>query len=316
MSSSVNKPLRPESPLTLAGRTFSAEQLRLIRQLLANHPHLSRHELAATVCELLDWRRANGRLKTREGLGLLQQLAEREALRLPEKRAGRPVGPSQRLPGGDPPTQPRLTAPLETLQPIRLVLADNSQRRQQACDLLKQYHYLGCPTPFGAHLRYLIQRGEPTPETLGVLQYASPAWRMQARDRWIGWDDHTRRKNLQHLVSQSRFLLLPWVQIKHLASHVLALSARRLAADWHRRYRVWPLLLETLVDEQHYRGTCYRAANWIDVGHTTGRGRMDYAHQHHGSAPKRIFLYPLVKAARARLVNGEEKRHYKSMDNA
>jgi hypothetical protein len=242
-------------------------------------------------------------LKTREGRDLLQYLAEREALRLPEKRAGRPVGPSPRLHGGEIPSHPPLTLPLSTLQPIRLVLVDNAQRRQQACDLLEQYHYLGCPTPFGAHLRYLIHTGEATPEILGVLQYASPAWRIQARDRWIGWDDPTRRRKLQHLVSQSRFLLLPWVHVPHLASHVLALSARQFPTDWYRAYHVRPLLLETLVDEQRYRGTCYRAANWIDVGCTAGRGRMDCAHQRHGSAPKRVYLYPLAKNAPARLVN-------------
>lgn len=296
----------PESPLTLAGRTFSAQELELVRQLLVNHPHLSRHELAATVCELLDWRRPTGRLKIREGRDLLQQLAVREDLRLPDKRGGRPVGATRRLPRGDTPSPLPLTLPLSAIQPIRLVLADDAQRRQQAGDLLERHHYLGCPTPFGAHLRYLIQTGGPTPEILGVLQYASPAWRMQARDRWIGWDDETRRRNLQHLVSQSRFLLLPWVHVPHLASHVLALSVRQLPTDWHRHYRVKPLLLETLVDEQHYRGTCYRAANWIDVGQTTGRGRMDSAHQHHGNAPKRIYVYPLAKNAPARLREAEK----------
>jgi len=296
----------PESPLTLAGRTFSAQELELVRQLLVNHPHLSRHELAATMCELLDWRRPSGRLKTREGRDLLQQLAEREALRLPDKRAGRPVGSSRRLPPGDTPSPLPLTLPLSALQPIRLVLANDAKRCQDACDLLERYHYLGGPTPFGAQLRYLIQSGGPTPEILGVLQYSSPAWRMQARDRWIGWDDDTRRRNLQHLVSQSRFLLLPWVRIPHLASHVLALSARQLPSDWYQHYRVRPLLLETLVDEQHYRGTCYRAANWIAVGQTTGRGRMDGAHQRHGHATKRIYVYPLVKNAPARLRDDEK----------
>ena len=180
-------------------------------------------------------------------------------------------------------------------------MADDAKQRQQTLDLLERYHYLGCPTPFGAQLRYLIQTEEPTPQILGVLQYSSPAWRMHARDQWIGWDDQMRRRNLQQLVSQSRFLLLPWVHVPHLASHVLALSARRLHTDWYRHYHVRPLLLETLVDEQHYRGTCYRAANWIAVGQTTGRGRMDGGHQRHGSAPKRIYLYPLVKNALARL---------------
>jgi hypothetical protein len=249
----------------------------------------------------LDWRRPTGRLKTREGRDLLQQLAAREDLRLPDKCAGRPIGSTRRLPAGDTPSPLPLTLPLRAIQPIRLVLADDSQRRQQAGDLLERYHYLGGPTPFGAQLRYLMQTGGPTPEILGVLQYSSPAWRMQARDQWIGWDDQTRRQNLQHLVSQSRFLLLPWVQVPHLASHILALSARQLPTDWYRHYHVRPLLLETLVDEQHYHGTCYRAANWIEVGQTSGRGRMDYDHQRHGSAPKRIYVYPLAKNAPARL---------------
>ncbi len=296
----------PETALTWAGRAFSAEQLRLIRQLLANHPHLSRHELAATVCELLDWRRPNGRLKTREARDLLRQLAAREALPLPEKRAGRPAGPCQRVqPPADPPVHPPLTLPLSALAPIRLVLAETPHQRQLVIELLQQYHYLGYRTPFGAQLRYLIQTAEPTPQTLGVLQYASPAWRMQARDQWIGWEDVTRQRKLQHLVSQSRFLLLPWVQVKHLASHVLARSARPLAIDWPRHYQVRPLLLETLVDERYYRGTCYRAANWIDVGRTTGRGRMDRAHQRHGTAPKGVYLYPLVKNAPARLAEDQ-----------
>ncbi len=292
----------PESALTGAGTSFTPEQLGLIRQLLANHPHLSRHELAATVCELVHWRRPNGRLKTREARDLLRQLAEREMLPLPELRAGRPAGPSRHRPGGDPPVRPPLTAPLGALQPIRLLLTKTPQQRRHARELLAKHHYLGDRTPFGAHLRYLIQSAGPTPEILGVLQYVSPAWRMQVRDRWIGWDDPTRRARLQHLVSQSRFLLLPWVQVKHLASHVLALSARQIATDWLRHYHVRPLLLETLVDEQYYRGTCYRAANWIDVGQTTGRGRMDRAHQRHGTAPKRVYLYPLVKNAPTRLV--------------
>jgi len=296
----------PESLLTLAGRTFSAQELELVRQLLVNHPHLSRHEVAATVCELLDWRRPSGRLKTRECRDLLQRLVEHETLRLPEKRAGRPVGSNPRLQRGDTPSPLPLTLPLRAIQPIRLVLADDAQQRQQAGDLLERYHYLGGPTPFGAQLRYLIQTGGPTPEILGVLQYSSPAWRMQARDRWIGWNDETRRRNLQHLVSQSRFLLLPWVHIPHLASHVLALSARQLPTDWYRSYRVKPLLLETLVDEQHYRGTCYRAANWIAVGQTTGRGRMDRDHQRHGHVPKRIYVYRLAKNALARLRDDEK----------
>lgn len=291
--------------LTVAGRTFTPEEIKLVRQLVINYPGLSRHELAATACELLQWQRPNGRLKTRECRDLLEALAGAKALALPAKRAaGRPKGPSK--PVAAAPTEPMppvLVAPLRALAPVQLVLADTSARRRQARELLQRYHYLGHRTPFGAHLLYLAQTREPLPQTLGVLQYSSPAWRMRERDRWIGWDEATRCRELQRVVNQSRFLILPWLRIRNLASHVLALSARQLCDDWYRHYRVRPVLLETLVDEQRYAGTCYRAANWIALGSTSGRGRMDRTHQRHHSAPKRLFVYPLVDNARALLAS-------------
>jgi len=120
------------------------------------------------------------------------------------------------------------------------------------------------------------------------------------RDRWIGWDDGTRQRNLQQVVSNSRFLLVPWVQVKNLASTVLAQAVRRLPADWAARYAVTPLLVETLVD-QGRAGTCYRAANWRVLGGTAGRGRQDRAHARHGAAPKTVLVYPLVADAPQRL---------------
>jgi len=124
---------------------------------------------------------------------------------------------------------------------------------------------------------------------------------MQARDEWIGWNDEQRRSNLQSIVNHGRFLVLPWVRIKVLASKVLALSARQMPRDWEARYGYRPLLLETLVDAARFRGTCYRAANWIQVGQTAGRGRMDREHKAHGQAIKDIYVYPLVRDARQRL---------------
>lgn len=251
------------------------------------------------MCELLDWRRPNDRLKTRECRDLLPCLAERDALRMPTKRDGRPAGPSRHPPAAHRSgwCWPRPRSSANT---------PGHSSRSTTTRAIAHPSALRC---------YLIQTAEPTPETLGFLQYASPAWRMPARDQWIGWKDHTRRKNLQHLVNQSRFLLLPRVHVPHLAGHVLARSARQLATDWQQHYHVRPLLLETLVDELHDRGTRYRAANWIDVGRTTERGRMDRAHRHHGRAPRRISLYPLVSDARARLANEEprkELQHHES----
>jgi hypothetical protein len=124
---------------------------------------------------------------------------------------------------------------------------------------------------------------------------------MQARDEWIGWSDEQRRQNLQAVINNGRFLILPWVQVKGLASKILALSAKQMPRDWEIRYGRRPLLLETLVGAARFRGTCYRAANWIHVGQTTGRGRMDRAHTAHGQALKDIYIYPLVRDARQRL---------------
>jgi Druantia protein DruA len=163
---------------------------------------------------------------------------------------------------------------------------------------LERYHYLGCRVPFGANLRYWVRsRGRE----LGCLLWTSPAWKMQARDAWIGWSDEGRQRNLQWIVNHGRFLILPWVHVKGLASKILALSARQLPHDWQTRYGHRPLLLETLVDAARFRGTCYRAANWIYVGQTTGRGRMDREHKAHGQVIKDIYVYPLVRDARRHL---------------
>jgi hypothetical protein len=128
---------------------------------------------------------------------------------------------------------------------------------------------------------------------------------MAARDRWIGWDDETRARRLQHIVNNSRFLILPWVRVRNLASSVLSRATRALSRDWERDYGWQPWLLETLVDQSRFAGTCYRAANWMAVGETTGRGRQDRLHQRHGAAPKTIFMYPLIANVRDQLQGGQ-----------
>jgi Domain of unknown function (DUF4338) len=159
---------------------------------------------------------------------------------------------------------------------------------------VERYHYLGCRVPFGANLRYWARNRD---RELACLLWTSPAWKMQARDAWIGWDDKERQRNLQSVANNSRFLILPWVRVKGLASKILALSARQMPLDWETRYGNRPLLLETLVDPVRFRGTCYGAANWIFVGKTAGRGRMDRGHKNHGLSVKDIYVYPLIHEA-------------------
>jgi hypothetical protein len=154
--------------------------------------------------------------------------------------------------------------------------------------------------PYGAHLRYVIYATRPQRQVVACVQFSSPAWRMAPRDAWIGWDDATRSRQLPLVVNNSRFLVLPWVSVKNLASTILSRVARRLVADWRTAYGVTPVLLETLVDPRRYDGTSYRAANWIVVGTTTGRGRND-RHRRVVRAPKRVWIYPLVPDAAQRL---------------
>lgn len=286
------------------GVPLGARELALIRECVASFPRLSRTELAATVCEWLDWQRPNGHLKTRECRELLEQLAAHGQLDLPALQGGRPRGTPTHVPQtrqGDP--QAPMTGPLRALQPITLRRVTDAAGHALWRELIGRYHYLGHRTTYGAVLRYLITTGGVTPRTLGGLQFSSPAWRMHARDAWIGWDDATRQRNLPRVIANSRFLLLPWVRVPHLASHVLALSLRRVGSDWQACYGLRPWLTETLVDPQRFSGTCYRAANWLDVGLTTGRGRNDRYHDRHDATPKRVFLYPLRSHAQRALAS-------------
>ena len=290
----------PES-LTFCGRTFRAGELELMRQTAGEFSALGITEIARTICELLEWTRPNGGLKNHECRQLLERLQAEGFLKLPEVRklGGRGPRPAH---GSASCVDPALVAcTASECEPLELVLVEGPAERRLWREQVERYHYLGCRVPFGAHLRYWLRNHE---RELACLLWTSPAWKMRARDEWIGWTDQQRGSNLQRIVNNGRFLILPWVQVKGLASKILALSARQLPRDWESHYGHRPLLLETLVDASRYRGTCYRAANWIHVGQTTGRGRMDREHQAHGQPVKDIYVYPLVRAFRNQLCGG------------
>ena len=287
----------PES-LTFCGRTFGADELELMRQMSREYSALGVTEIARTVCELLHWTRPNGGLKNHECRRLLERLQGDGFLQLPELRQRGGRGP-RRADGSRTPGEPTPVAgAARECKPLELALVQGPAESRRWREQMERYHYLGCCVPFGAHLRYWVRNRD---RELASLLWTSPAWKMQARDVWIGWSDEQRRHNLQSIVNNGRFLMLPWVQVKGLASKILALSARQMPRDWEIRYGCRPLLLETLVDPTRFRGTCYRAANWIYIGQTAGRGRMDRDHQAHGQAVKDIYVYPLVPDARQRL---------------
>lgn len=291
------------SNLEFSGRVFTGADLELIREVVGTYSSLTRHELAQTVCELLEWQRPNGGAKWRECLDLLSRLEEMGEVELPGLRQTKARGTRTRVPRsargewGE-----AVVGSVRDVAPVELSVVVEEQDRLLWRELVGRYHYLGFKVPFGAQLRYLIRaEGELL---LGCVQLSSPAWRVAPRDEWIGWDDGQRERGLQRIVNNSRFLILPWVTVKNLASHVLSLLERRVAEDWKTAYGVEPLLLETFVDSSRFRGTCYRAANWVWLGTTQGRGRMDRSHSRDGAEPKEVFVRPLGKGVRPKLWEG------------
>jgi Domain of unknown function (DUF4338) len=286
------------NPVTFCGRTFSVQEVELMRGIAQDYAGLGVTEIARTVCELLDWKRPNGGLKNHECRQLLERLQAGGILTLPALRHLGGKGPrrvdisQQRLE----PEPVECTA--RECEPLELALVEGEAESRRWREHVERNHYLGCRVPFGANLRYWVRTRD---RELACLLWTSPAWKMQARDAWIGWSDERRQCNLQWIVNHGRFLILPWVRVKGLASKILALSARQLPHDWQARYGHRPVLLETLVDATRFRGTCYRAANWTHIGQTTGRGRMDREHENHGRAIKDIYVYPLLRDARQRL---------------
>lgn len=285
------------------GTDVSDAQMATVRGVVREYPGLSRAEIAATVCELLGWTRASGRPKTRECFEWLEKLEGDGHVRLPQKRSGRPRGSKTSIPppaAGD--EREAVTGEARDVGPIRLERVCQSASRLRFRELVGHYHYLGYRVPYGAQLRYMVRSGRG--EILGCLQFTSAAWRLAPRERWIGWDDARRKRLLVQVVCNSRFLILPWVRVRNLATTILARAMREMPRDWREVYGVEPLLCETFVDERRFLGTCYRAANWIDLGITTGRGRMDRYTERTGKDPKRIFVYPLRRDSRQRLMEG------------
>jgi hypothetical protein len=295
--------MQPISAETFCGQVVGKKKVNEIVEIVALFPKLTRAELANTICELFSWKRPTGKLKTIECRQFLERLDARGIIRLPvrkEQYAPRKKTDIPRTEQAD--RQAVISLKLRELSPIVLSRVETKEQRDLWYEYIDRYHYLGYQLPFGAQLRYFIQSAAKDAVLLGCLQFSSPAWKMAGRDRWIGWSDEQRKENLQKIINNSRFLLFPWVQIKNLASSVLALATRTVAQDWHASFGYRPVLMETLVDQRRFKGTCYKAANWVHVGETTGRGRMDRENKRHGMAVKEIYVYPLSNRFRQELL--------------
>lgn len=290
------------TPRVIQGRRIDAEELALIRGLIAGHPQWSRRQLSIAFCERVQWRSPAGQLKDMSARLLFARLAEQELISLPprQRRGGR-----QRLRALAQPdlfqdlTPELITGALPTLRPLEVILTEpSSGQAENFVRHLARHHYLGWGGSPGANLRYLIR--DRHGRDLACVLFAAAAWKLKARDAFIGWSPAQRASRLGLVVNNTRFLILPHVRVPHLASHILGLILSRLRKDWQRKYAMAPCLAESFVEHERFAGVCYRAANWILAGQSCGRSRSD--RDHTLSVPlKDIYLYPLVADFRQQL---------------
>lgn len=296
-------PEQSVAPVLLSGRYFTVQELFEIQETVRMFPKLNRTELIKTICENLDWVTPTGQYKIASCKKLLEKLEKQGFISLPAKQVDKPRDTRGRIsfcPRTAP--APLIEGKVTDYEPIDLEPVRIQSDLRFWNEYVHRYHPLGYKQPFGAHQRYFIVSGV-SQKFLGCLLFAAAAWALAARDEWIGWSEVDRSLRLNLIVNNTRFLVFPWVRVKNLASKALSLAVKRIGHDWQERYGYRPVLLETFVDPGKYRGTCYRAANWIFLGQTAGRGRMD-RYTKRPFTRKNIYVYPLVADFRTYLKGG------------
>ena len=268
---------------------ITEERIEEIRKLIAEHPGMGRSKLSVLLCEMWNWRSVNGNTKDMSARDLLRSLDKAGKIVLPPKMIAtrKPSKPIkiQHLVHDETP----IACSLKELQPLRVEIVSSKDELVEFKSYIDQYHYLGFDRFIGERMAYMVYSNDD--KVLACMLFGSAAWSCRARDQFIGWDMEQRKRNLNWITNNTRYLIAPWVRVPHLASHILSLIAKRVSGDWERKYGHPVYLLETFV-ERRFKGTCYRAANWIHVGSTTGRGR-DGGHNNAILPIKEIFLYPL-----------------------
>jgi len=287
-----------QSSLSYRHRVITEDDLGFIRKLIAEHPGSSRRDVSKRLCQAWDWVQANGALRDMVCRGLMLMLHRRGLIELPPvRRVPRNPMVDRNHPSLVIVDEAPLQMTLSELGPLELRQVRRTSEEALFNSLLKHHHYLGYTQPVGEHLKYLVfATGRP----IACLAWSSAPRHLGSRDRFIGWDKQARLKNIGLLAYNTRFLILPWVKVPHLASHILGRMARTLSVDWQRVYAHPIYFVETFIDPQRFAGTCYRAANWTVLGETTGRGKDDLAHKANRSI-KKVLGYPLVKDFRKRL---------------
>jgi len=288
-------PCGMEIVIRYRGRPISREDVRFIRELIAAHPEASRRALSRELCRAWGWVQPNGVLRDMVCRGLLLALHRAGEITLPPVRF-RPPNPLARREKEKPPQVDRrpLRARLRSLRPLRFRQVRRTAEEPLFNGLIEWFHYLGYVQPVGEHLKFLVYAGE---RPVACFAWSSAVRHLGPRDRFIGWSAEARRRNIRYLAYNTRFLILPWVDVPHLASHLLGRMVRLLPGEWERAYGHPVYYAETFVDPSRFRGVCYRAANWIYLGKTTGRGKNDQTRRPNRPL-KDVWGYPLRREFR------------------
>lgn len=274
------------------------QKIEEIIRLLSENPGIGRTKLSIMLCEMWNWRGPNGQVKDMSCRDMLRALDKAGKITLPESNR-KPTGPSvvKHMPHDETP----IAGNLKDLRPLHVELISSKADLAQFKSYIDQHHYLGFDRFIGERMAYMVYSCDG--RALACLLFGSAAWSCRDRDQYMGWNKGQRKDRLHRLTNNVRFLILPWVRVPHLASHILSLITRRVSEDWERKYEHPVYLLETFV-ERRFKGTCYKAANWIHVGSTTGRGR-DGGHNNAILPVKEIYLYPLLPTWQTKLLRDE-----------
>jgi hypothetical protein len=284
--------------VTYRGRSVTESDIAVIKKIIAANPVGSRRFISQEVCRAWEWRQANGALKDMVCRSLLLLLQSEGFIKLPPPKCKLPNPlANRRKPVKIEVDTTPIQCPINELFPIHLTQVRRTRLEKIFNSLISEHHYLGYTQPVGEHLKYIAFSND---RPIACLAWGSAPWYIGARDRFIGWSSKTRQKNLYLIINNTRFLVLPWVEVSHLASHLLALNRRRVSEDWSLVYNHPVYLLETFVDTDRFQGTCYKADNWIYVGKTTGRGKLSKSTKPTLSK-KAVYVYSLTKNFRDRL---------------
>jgi len=280
------------------GRVITQDDITFLRRFIAEHPGMSRRKLSAKVCEVWQWRQPNGALRDMVCRGLLLMLHRAGEIELPAVRfiTRNPLVERERPAPVLIDTTP-ITTTLSGLRPVEVQQVRRTDDEPLFNSLIEHHHYLGYEQPVGEHLKYLVRaQGRP----IACMAWSSAPRHLGSRDRYIGWSMEARKRNIRLIAYNTRFLILPWVRTPHLASHILSRVTGVLSKDWEHIYGHPVYFAETFIDPERFRGTCYRAANWVLLGCTTGRGKDDLTHRQNRSI-KEVYGLPLTRKYRERL---------------